>query len=137
MKALYRCCHAVFKASATGLARNFPSKNRVDGVKEAGFSRANLTKKKDVYSSHICLGDRFVGEQVLFYFLHFLWSKKSHNLIEKVPSNYKCSPKILNKNHFVIGFRKRSLTFFKICLCWFGQGFLSFLTISTRFFCLG
>ena len=57
---LYHRCHAVFKASATGLAGNFPAENGVDRVEETGFSRANLTKKKDVCSSGVCLGHRFV-----------------------------------------------------------------------------
>ena len=60
METLYHCCHAVFKASTTGFAGNFPAENRVDGVEEAGFSRANLTKKKDVCSSHVRLGHRSV-----------------------------------------------------------------------------
>ena len=48
----YHCGETVFKASATGLASNFPAENGVDRVEEAGFSRANLTNQKDV-----CRGD--------------------------------------------------------------------------------
>ena len=48
----YHSGEAVFKASATGLAGNFPAENGVDRVEEAGLSRANLTNQKDV-----CRGD--------------------------------------------------------------------------------
>ena len=74
---LYHCCHAMFKASTTGLASHFSTENSIDGVEKAGFSRADLTKKKDVCSRHIRLRERFVGKQVLFDFLHFL-EKQNH-----------------------------------------------------------
>lgn len=66
---LYHCCHAMFKVSTTGLATYFSTENSVDGVKKAGLSRADLSKKKDVCSGNVCLRHRFVGKQVLFDFI--------------------------------------------------------------------
>jgi hypothetical protein len=55
----------VFKTPTASFTGDLPSENGVDGVKEAGFSRAYLTNQKDVRCRHVYLCYRAIFDQFL------------------------------------------------------------------------
>ena len=72
----YHCGETVFKASASGLAGQFPAKYRVDRVKKAGLSCANLTNQKDVCRGDIGITVWCIMDDIFLEFEHRLCQNK-------------------------------------------------------------
>ena len=72
----YHCGETVFKASASGLAGQFPAKNRVGRVKKAGLSGANLTNQKDVCRGDIGITIWCIMDDIFLEFEHRLCLNK-------------------------------------------------------------
>lgn len=68
----YHCRDAALGTSTTCFIRHSAAKYWINRIKEARFSRTDLTNQKDVCCWHVCFHPGFVDLQRLLKFLHCL-----------------------------------------------------------------